>query len=96
MAFESSVRAGQTHVSAVNMPSKRKATNNLRGHYDFSGGTRGKYTARYAVGTNVVVLAPDLAEAFPDSKSVNEALRSFVRLSEKAVRQKPTVKKRRG
>ena len=78
------------------MPNKRKATNELRAHYDFSGGTCGKYAARYAVGTNVVVLAPDLAEVFPDSESVNEALRTFVRLSEKTARQKPTGKKRNG
>ena len=43
--------------------------------YDFSGGVRGKHAARYAQGSNVVVLDPDVAEVFPDSESVNKALR---------------------
>ena len=38
---------------------------------DFSGGVRGKYAARFAAGTNVVVLSPDVAEVFPDSMAVN-------------------------
>jgi hypothetical protein len=42
--------------------------------YDFSEGVRGKYAKRYAEGTNLVMLAPDVAKAFPDSASVNEAL----------------------
>lgn len=50
----------------------------MREEYDFSGGVRGKYAARYAAGTNVVVLDPDIAEVFPDSASVNEALRALV------------------
>ncbi len=49
--------------------------------YDFSGGVRGKYAARFAEGTNIVVLAPDLARIFPDSQAVNEALRTLVRLT---------------
>jgi hypothetical protein len=53
--------------------------------YDFSSGVRGKYAARYAAGTNVVVLSPDLAEVFPDSEAVNEALRTLVRISGKRV-----------
>jgi hypothetical protein len=43
----------------------------MRAEYDFSGGVRGKYTGRYRSGINVVLLDPELAEAFPDSKSVN-------------------------
>src|SRR2546423_732111 len=54
--------------------------------YDFSNGVRGKYAARYAAGTNVVVLSPDVAEVFPDSAAVNEALRTLVRISGKSVR----------
>jgi hypothetical protein len=45
--------------------------------YDFSGGVRGKYAKRYAEGTNVVVIDPDVAEYFPDHESVNDALRSL-------------------
>jgi hypothetical protein len=43
--------------------------------YDLSGGVRGKYVERYRQGTNVVLLDPDVAEKFPTSESVNDALR---------------------
>lgn len=49
--------------------------------YDFSGGVRGKYATRFAAGTNVVVLAPDVAEAFPDSAAVNDALRALIKIA---------------
>jgi hypothetical protein len=45
--------------------------------YDFTGGVRGKYAQQYAAGSNAVVLAPDVAEIFPDSESVNEAIRAI-------------------
>ena len=54
--------------------------------YDFSRGVRGKYAKRYAAGSNVVVLAPDLAEVFPDSASVNQALRALVNAARKSVK----------
>jgi hypothetical protein len=57
----------------------KKATrgkDEMRDHYDFRGGVRGKYAVRYAEGTNVVVLDPDVAEMFPDRESVNEVLRA--------------------
>lgn len=46
--------------------------------YDFSKGVRGKYAKRYAEGTNVVFLDPDVAEYFPDQKSVNASLRCLI------------------
>lgn len=45
--------------------------------YDFSRGVRGKYARRYQRGTNVVVLAPDVAKAFPDAEAVNDSLRAL-------------------
>ena len=68
-------------------PAKRKEAEaarapEMRSEYDFSHGVRGKYAARYAAGTNVVVLAPDVAAVFPDSQAVNEALRTLVRLGQ--------------
>lgn len=51
--------------------------------YDFRGGIRGKYAKRYAEGTNVVVIDPDVAEYFPDHDSVNEALRSLAAIIKK-------------
>lgn len=56
----------------------------MRAEYDFSGGIRGKYAERYAQGTNVVVLDPDVAAAFPTRKAVNEALREQLRQREPA------------
>ena len=47
----------------------------MRDEYDFSQGVRGKYAARYAGGSNTIVLDPDVAEFFGDSRAVNEALR---------------------
>ena len=54
--------------------------------YDFSKGVRGKYAKRYAEGSNVVVLSPDLAKIFRTSESVNEALRTLVRVGRKPSR----------
>jgi hypothetical protein len=42
---------------------------------------RGKYAARYKAGTNLVLLAPDVAHAFPDEQAVNEALRLVMQLA---------------
>jgi hypothetical protein len=57
--------------------------------YDFSRGVRGKYAERYAAGSNVVVLSPDMAEVFPDSESVNEALRALIKIARQPPRQSP-------
>ncbi len=51
--------------------------------YDFSKGIRGKYIKRLATGSNIVVLSPDVAEIFPDSDSVNEALRALAKIIHK-------------
>lgn len=74
--------------------SRAKKSEQLAVEYDFSQGVRGKYAARYSEGANVVVLAPDVAEIFPDSIAVNEALRTLVRMSGKTVRAKAAPKKR--
>jgi hypothetical protein len=50
--------------------------------YDFSGGVRGKYAKRYAKGSNVVVLDPDVAKVFTDGNSVNRSLRNLARTLE--------------
>jgi hypothetical protein len=68
-------------------PSKGK-TGEMRAEYDFSGGVRGKYVDRYRRGTNVVLLDPALADAFPDSKSVNDALRALLAVATRAERRK--------
>jgi hypothetical protein len=53
--------------------------------YDFSQGGRGKYVQRFAEGSNVVVLSPEIADIFPDSESVNQALRLLVEIAGKSV-----------
>lgn len=57
----------------------------LRPEYNLSellkNGTRGKYAERYREGTNLVLLAPDVAEVFPDAETVNEALRLVIQLA---------------
>ncbi len=53
--------------------------NSVEPEYDFSKGIRGKYADRFANGTNLIVLDPDVAREFPDSQSVNDALRSLLK-----------------
>ena len=52
----------------------------MRPEYDFSKGVRGKHAARYAEGTNVVVLEPDVAREFRTTEQVNETLRAVSKL----------------
>jgi hypothetical protein len=63
-----------------------KIEDELRSEYDLShllkGGVKGKYADRYKEGTNLVLLAPDVAEAFPNEEAVNEALRLVMLLAE--------------
>ena len=60
---------------------KINPNNGLRPEYDFAamqGAVRGKYTKRYRAGTNIVLLEPDIAEAFPNDAAVNQALRGVL------------------
>ncbi len=51
--------------------------------YDFTGGVRGKYVNRLANKQNIIVLEPDVAKVFPDSESVNQALRGLLPIIQK-------------
>jgi hypothetical protein len=51
--------------------------------YDFSKGVRGKYAKQYQEGVNIVKLDKDVRDFFPDTKSVNEALRTLIKLMRK-------------
>jgi hypothetical protein len=58
---------------------------NLRSQYDLSklkNRVRGKYVERFQQGTNLVLLEPEVAEAFPDSEAVNNALRMLMQVAE--------------
>lgn len=79
---------------------KRASTNRqadeLRPEYDLSklkGGVRGKYYQKAAAGTNLVLIEPDLADVFPDTESVNRALRLLADTAEAAAG--PTRRARR-
>ena len=67
---------------------KKKTTeinDELRPEYDLKsllkGGVRGKYAEKYHEGTNLVLLEPDVAKAFPSGKEVNDALRLVIKLN---------------
>ena len=60
-----------------------KADREMLPECGFRRGVRGKYAQRCAEGSNVVVLPPDLAKAFPTAESVHEALRACLALAEK-------------
>ena len=51
----------------------------MRPEYDFSGGVRGKYAARFREGTNLVLLEPDVAAEFRTAAAVNKALRALIK-----------------
>lgn len=82
------------------MKKKRKSEidDELRPEYDLQellkGGVRGKYAERYRAGTNLVLLAPDVAEAFAnDAETVNEALRLVIQLTKVPVGKKRHLSK---
>jgi hypothetical protein len=64
-----------------NKEPKDRPDADARDEYDFSAGECGRYAERYASGASVVVLAPDVAEIFSDSESINEALRVLAKLN---------------
>ena len=51
---------------------------------DLSKAVRGKYFDRVQEGTNVVLIAPDLMESFPDSEAVNAALRGLKEIADRS------------
>jgi len=65
--------------------SNGERSEDLRAEYDLGKllrtGVQGKYAARFREGTNLVLLAPDVADAFPTAESVNEALRLVLQLT---------------
>lgn len=78
---------------AMGTSKRRRAEDDMRAEYDFSGGVRGKYVARVGRGTNVVILDPDVARVFKTTEAVNTALRSQIG---KRAGRKPARGPRRG
>jgi hypothetical protein len=58
-------------------PAAKTADQEMQPEYDFARGVRGKYARRYQQGTNVVVLAPDVAKVFSNAATVNDSLRAL-------------------
>ena len=70
---------------------KDQEADEFRPESDFTGGVRGKHHTAYRAGTNVVLLDADVAKAFPDSSSVNRALRLLLEIAEKQAQSKRTA-----
>ena len=65
----------------------QRKNDDLRSEYPaelIRSGIRGKYAKRFREGSNVVIIDPDLSDAFPNSKAVNEALRDYLASQERA------------
>ncbi len=67
---------------------KSKREQEMLGEYGFRKGVRGKHADRYAKGSNVVVLSPELSALFPDSASVNKTLQALVNLARQSTKRK--------
>jgi hypothetical protein len=81
--FESSARDWQQGANNDFMK-KTSPNNEMQVEYDLAsmkGGVRGKYAKRYREGTNLVLLEPDVSEAFPTDKAVNQALRGILKIT---------------
>jgi hypothetical protein len=65
-------------AAAKRAAGSRVGADDILPEYDFTGARPNKYAARYAQGTNLVLLDPDVAAVFPDAAAVNEALRALV------------------
>jgi hypothetical protein len=75
---------------------KKVKTDDLRAEYakeDLGQGVRGKYFGSYKKGTNLVLLNPDVAKAFPDEKAVNQALRSLIAIAQRTTGLEKRAKK---
>lgn len=78
----------------MNRKADSEMEDELRPEYDFSqleGGVRGKYVEHYRVGTNLVLLDPDVAQAFPTKDAVNEALRLLIQIAQRQPANNPVV-----
>jgi len=72
-------RTGRDHMNRE----PESESEEMLSEYDFSEGVRGKYAKRFHQASNVVVLEPDVAERFPNSEAVNQALRSLAAIQDR-------------
>ena len=85
MKSESFLQDCRRQVSEMptKMTESRKYKDTMRPEYDMRGGVRGKYVKRFPTDGVMVTLEPDVAVAFPDAASVNEALRVLLKAAKK-------------
>ena len=77
---------------SMNKDFENELEDDLLPNYDFAnmtGGVKGKYVDRYRSGTNIVLLDPDVADAFPTAESVNEALRMLLAIADRQTQRIP-------
>jgi hypothetical protein len=74
-------------------PVRRSRVAEMRAEYDFSGGERGKYAKRFGKGATMVVLDPDVADAFPTGADVNRALRAILEAAPRRTPKRPSTKR---
>jgi hypothetical protein len=75
------------------VPADRIAANDILPEYDFSRASPNKYASRFAAGSAVVVLDPDVAAAFPSSSEANEALRALAGIIRKHRAHRPAQRR---
>jgi len=78
---------------------KKDNSEELRSEYrreDLGHGVRGKYLEAYRAGTNIALLSPDVAKAFPTDDAVNEALRSLIEVAQRSARPTKRSSRRAG
>lgn len=71
----------------MNKKAKQPKDDSLRAEYDadlIRSGVKGKYAKQYHDGTNLILLAPDVAKAFPSAKAVNDALRMLMSVAKQS------------
>ena len=73
-------KVGNGETSAVKPAESEDEMRDDYSFLDWSKAERGKYAKRYAEGTNVVLIAPDVLDVFPDAESINRALRTLADL----------------
>ena len=68
---------------AMRRTATKRVADEMLTEYEFGGGVRGKHARSSTAGPRIVILEPDVAEVFPDSKSVNEALRALAAIAQR-------------
>lgn len=75
------------------VPADSADTDEILPEYDFKRGVPNKFASRYAAGSAVVVLEPDVAAAFPSSGEANEALRALAGIIQKHRHRRPVSRR---